>query len=624
MHLRYLSMLTFTWTSGICIRTCAGGSLTLKACRRNRPYIVGSWYTSELLEDIITTPQQVQEPWLNMSTATSQKPAKMWNHDLAVYHKYTSLDMHRWNRKALQSVRFEPEESAYFGVRPVPETASTQEVETKTWGPGDGFILDFGIHMVGNLSLHITTHGAHMDAPCRLRLTFGEAPFLVTMNMDGSKTLIGAPRLPNEVIDVDTAPANIRIPQSHAFRYLRVEVITASPNYKIILSNFDCACVSIISPTQQFEAPRFKDRVLRSIDHASIATLRDSMHVIFQDGPHRDRRLWLGDLRIQALTSYVTFANFDFVKRCLFIFAAGPLSADSFPACVFDRPGLVLCTDYNSDYEHDALFAAIVDDYVAASGDTATGEVMWPVVLSCLERLLAHLIPDRGAFEAGRGKGFKFLDCQNALDCDAGYHGLVLYCLKAANALAVRLQNPPPFNAEIARMTDTAGSFLCPDNDGGAAFALGPQRQKSFASAAWLVLSGAFHRDTARAALIATLTDADGTPVRPLTPYLCHYVCEALATVGCVDECTALMKWYWGGMLRAGADTFWETFDPEDAHDSPYDRVRRSSFCHASSYTPAYLMRVMLRDSVIDERQPVPKTYMEGQDQLWIAGRRRP
>jgi hypothetical protein len=33
------------------------------------------------------------------------------------------------------------------------------------------------------------------------------------------------------------------------------------------------------------------------------------MQEVFEDGPKRDRRLWLGDLRLQALVNDVTFAT---------------------------------------------------------------------------------------------------------------------------------------------------------------------------------------------------------------------------------------------------------------------------------------------------------------------------
>ena len=49
--------------------------------------------------------------------------------------------------------------------------------------------------------------------------------------------------------------------------------------------------------------------------------------------------------------------------------------------------------------------------------------------------------------------------------------------------------------------------------------------------------------------------------VKPLTPYACHHVCEALARCGCQMQCLELMRRYWGGMAGTGADTFCECFD---------------------------------------------------------------
>lgn len=53
-----------------------------------------------------------------------------------------------------------------------------------------------------------------------------------------------------------------------------------------------------------------------------------------------------------------------------------------------------------------------------------------------------------------------------------------------------------------------------------------------------------------------------------------------------------------GGMITAGADTFWECFDVDNAMASPYGDVRNNSFCRAWSCTPSYLLRVKLEQFV--------------------------
>ncbi|MBA0900693.1 sugar hydrolase, partial [Escherichia coli] len=42
------------------------------------------------------------------------------------------------------------------------------------------------------------------------------------------------------------------------------------------------------------------DPQLKAIDDVAVRTLKNCMQEVFEDGPKRDRRLWLGDLRLQA------------------------------------------------------------------------------------------------------------------------------------------------------------------------------------------------------------------------------------------------------------------------------------------------------------------------------------
>lgn len=305
------------------------------------------------------------------------------------------------------------------------------------------------------------------------------------------------------------------------------EVIATSPEYSVSFSNVSCDCVSAIAQTKEIEAPQFSSETLQLIDQVSIFTLRDCMQEVFEDGPRRDRRLWLGDLWPQALANYATFKallkDFYLVKRCILQFAATPRQDRSIPACIFDSPELMPSTDYIFDY--DALSAALVNDYVEAAGDLSLGEALYPTVIGCLKRPLSHLGLETFIFDASK-PGFKFLDWQPDLHRNAGCHGLLLYCLKAANRLASLLQKPPPFQHEVLRMERAAHHFL----DRAGNFVSGPKQQKSYASAAWLTLSGAFAPEIARKALLGVLFDP--TAVRPLMPYLWHYVCDPLASVG--------------------------------------------------------------------------------------------
>ena len=76
-----------------------------------------------------------------------------------------------------------------------------------------------------------------------------------------------------------------------------------------------------------------------------------------------------------------------------------------------------------------------------------------------------------------------------------------------------------------------------------------------------------------------------------VTPYMHHYYIEALISCGAMDEALDVMRKYWGGMAKLGADTFWELYNPKNPDESPYGGTIVNSYCHAWSCAPAYFLR---------------------------------
>ncbi|OKP13311.1 hypothetical protein PENSUB_1042 [Penicillium subrubescens] len=160
------------------------------------------------------------------------------------------------------------------------------------------------------------------------------------MGMENVQAWISISWLPDETISIDECPQTVTLPRRYYFRYLRVEVIDTSPKYKVSFSDISCECVSAIGQDHALEMVDFGDRLLEDIHHVSISTLSDCMQTVFEDGPRRDRRLWIGDLRRQALANYSTLRDFNLVKRCVFQFAAVVHEDGSLPTCIFEKPSL--------------------------------------------------------------------------------------------------------------------------------------------------------------------------------------------------------------------------------------------------------------------------------------------
>ncbi|KAJ7110472.1 hypothetical protein C8R44DRAFT_985710 [Mycena epipterygia] len=338
--------------------------------------------------------------------------------------------LYEWIDEPQEAICFVPDEAAYFKWR-AEHRMTIGELEKHEWTKGDDFIVDFGGHRVGYLSFHLGAVGVNIDAPCRLRLVFGET-------------------------NVDWLPTDVSLPRRYSFRYVRIQILDNGPKFCDPFSHLRATAVSAVDPSAPVPALPLADAQLRAIDVAAMHTLRDCMHAVFEDGPRRDHRLWLCDLRLQALANYATFAHFALVKRCLHLFAAVPRTNASLPACVYDFPALRGASDYIVDY--DALFGVTLAEYVAASGDLETGRALWETTLGSMRGPLAHIDPPRTASSArARARGTQLFP-------DA----------------------PPPFAGDVARMMAGAAGFLREEEGQEPLFVSGPDAQVSWASAAWL------------------------------------------------------------------------------------------------------------------------------------------
>ena len=77
------------------------------------------------------------------------------------------------------------------------------------------------------------------------------------------------------------------------------------------------------------------------------------------------------------------------------------------------------------------------------------------------------------------------------------------------------------------------------------------------------------------------------------TPYMRFYELETLCMMGYHREVLKEMRDYWGGMIREGATSFWEKYNPGETgvqHLAMYGRPYGKSLCHAWGASPVYLL----------------------------------
>lgn len=455
-------------------------------------------------------------------------------------------------------------------------------------GRGDSICLDFGDHRVGYVSFTLTPVGSPPDAPACLRLRFGEIPYELTVGLAGYQGEISSSWIQEELIHVDVLPGRICLPRRYAFRYLELTVIDTSPKYQVVVE--DVVCTAVTSAVRAaVPALDTGDPELLALDRVSLKTMEDCMQSVFEDGPKRDRRLWLGDLRLQAQTNYVTFQNNDLVKRCLYLFAALTQNEGRVGACLFMEPRPQV--DDTALFDYALFFVSCLHDYYAATGDRETLAELFPTACRQVELALREL--DGRGIVTDRDTWWCFLDWGEGLNKQAGAQAILIYALKQAGAMAEWLgETGRAASLRAAAQRASRAALDCLWDGAQGFFVSGAERQLSWISQVWFVLARVLDPGENVRLLERVIAGKSGIPL--VTPYAYHHLVEALMENGLREQAVAAMKGYWGEMLREGADTFWELFDPNDRHASPYGSRAVNSFCHAWSSTPAYFIRKYL------------------------------
>ena len=76
------------------------------------------------------------------------------------------------------------------------------------------------------------------------------------------------------------------------------------------------------------------------------------------------------------------------------------------------------------------------------------------------------------------------------------------------------------------------------------------------------------------------------------TPYFMGYELDVLGKLGQLEQIQQVLTSYWGGMLKAGAETIWEEYKPYETgieHYAMYGNKFGRSLCHAWGAGPVYI-----------------------------------
>ncbi|WP_293670708.1 glycoside hydrolase [uncultured Parabacteroides sp.] len=486
-----------------------------------------------------------------------------------------------------RTVRSVQDAKAFQGWR-MEDAGSTDILFNEPFKKHPSITLDFGNHYTGFLTFSIKPFGlVAADAPVRLKFTLAEVPGELNTPLEPYKGGLARSWVQDEIVTITSVPHEMTIPRRLSGRYLKIELLGISGSFDFVFDKLTFKTQTSVTN----EAPALAsttEPLIQDIYKVGLNTLKECMQTVYEDGPKRDRRLWIGDLYLEALANAYTFKNHELTKHCLYLLAAFANDEGLLHATLLEKPQphpqygthtLDYCLIYN---------VALLE-YLKETGDTETARDLWPVVVRQIELALRQFSPDWIYDMDKQPQYWLVFDWKDGYDRQASMQGLTIFALQHSYELAKRLGKEKEAGEwlTIAGKMQKAARRHFYDKTLGVMVS-GKDRQVSYLSQVWMILSNTLSKKEGAKAMATVMSMPDAC--YPGCPYAYHYVIEALLQCGMPQEARKLITDYWGSMVKRGADTFWEVYDPNNDYLSPYGFFVINSYCHAWSCTPVYFI----------------------------------
>jgi Bacterial alpha-L-rhamnosidase 6 hairpin glycosidase domain len=442
----------------------------------------------------------------------------------------------------------------------------------RTLAPQETLVQDFGEELVGHLVVQAEAAAVLIVAP-------GESHGEATDLDERLENPVRKPRL--------AAAGTWRDPRRSALRYAMLR--NDGPSPVVCRVGFDAQEADVVLGGEFASADPLLDRIYET----GRRTILRCTHDWIEDGPKRDRLLWLGDLAAMVRAFASTIGDLRPVRRSLLLAAANQHRSGAL-AGVGPHPNTLVVADYIPQW------IIALDEYLWHSGDLDTAALCWPTLQRALHFLVERIGPEGLVGPEEACDWWVFLDWEKRepFGCPVERRGsvTVLSMMTAAACDAAARVADGLGESRSADRWRQYGARLreqicerCWDGDQGGfvdwASASGRSRKRSRLTAAWAVLARVGSADQQRV-VVDDLASPTGRLRHSTTGYGQYYNVEALFRGGRPQAALDLVRRYWGGMLGRGASTFWESFDPSEEPEQEFQMYGRrwgQSLCHGWS-----------------------------------------
>ena len=520
---------------------------------------------------------------------------------------YTKSQQEAWLQKAeackpvlnktihhpVREVKIVADADAFQGFKAV-EDGNIDDLYSKSFKAKKEVVVDFGEHLVGNVSFKIKDIGSMQDAVIRFKVTFGEVPSDLALPVEPYTGSLSRGWMQDFQCDV-SYDGCYTFSRRITARYMKIEAVGTSIYSDFCFDNITFEATTSAGKSKA-QLASTTPQIFKDIARVSENTLKDCMQGVFEDGPKRDQRLWMGDLYLEALANTASFKEYNVTKRCLYLLAA-LANADNglLYSNMVEYPKPHAQKTFFVDYA--LSYILTLNDYLKATGDTETARDLWPVVKNQINTILAnaidkdHLYSNTSYQYKGMMMSIVFFDwAPVTLDNHAAIQGLLAHSIDCAYNIAKQIGKTDdvkgyPATAKQLRLAGYKAYWDAKKQ----IVVSGKERQQSYTATSWAVLGDLIKGKQAQKAIRNVMQCS--TAIKPGTPYANHFLVAAMLHCGMNSEAKKYVEDYWGGMVRLGADTFWEYYVPDNHLFSSYNGYTLlNSYCHAWSCTPIYFI----------------------------------
>ncbi len=435
------------------------------------------------------------------------------------------------------------------------------EYATETNRKSHSLLVDFGKETFGYIKLH------GLKGKGMVSLYYGESRE-EALSTDSCETL--------DKLEVhNQAKEDSVLSDSKAFRYVNI-VFDREIHIDSVSMLYEYAPVT---ERGNFEC---SDEEINKIYDVAKYTFHLNTREFFIDGIKRDRWIWSGDAYQSYLMNYYLYFDSPTVKRTLIAL----------------RGKDPVTSHINTIMDYTFYWFMGIYDYYLYTGDKKFIRQYYPRMESMMKFVLSRR--DKNGFLEGLPGDWVFIDWAKGLRKEGALSFEQLLFARSLEAMAI--------SSNIANKPQAASHYK----------QLASQMKKKLFDTYWDKNKHVFVHsfvdgkptDNVRrytnmfAIFFDYLNDKQKQEVKKnvllndkvpsiTTPYMRFYELEALCALGEQSYVLKEMKDYWGGMLKLGATTFWEEYDPNDKgveNLAMYGRPYGKSLCHAWGASPIYLL----------------------------------